>query len=75
MDGLEGYFAIIARASADMADGREHYTLFSKLKLEADIPGLRHAWKQIRYEQPQIATTVEDMKKVYEVPDNEALDE
>ncbi|KAI1400933.1 hypothetical protein F4819DRAFT_460018 [Hypoxylon fuscum] len=79
VDGIEGYFIVTANISAGLCDGREHYTLFSKLKLEtvsADVaPALKHAWKQIRYEQPQIATTVDGMKKVYEVPDEEALEE
>ncbi|KAF7558289.1 hypothetical protein G7Z17_g64 [Cylindrodendrum hubeiense] len=79
LDGLEGYFVVMANLSASLCEGREHYTLFSKLKLEVDSPdmtsALKHAWKQIRYEQPQIATTVEGMKRVYEVPDEKALEE
>ncbi|KAI2615010.1 hypothetical protein GGR54DRAFT_315661 [Hypoxylon sp. NC1633] len=79
VDGLEGYFIVMANVSAGMCDGREHYTLVSKLKLEiasADpTPALRHAWKQIRHDQPHIATTVDGMKKVYEVPDEKALEE
>ena len=78
VDGLEGYFVVMADLTAGLCDGREHYTLFSVLKLEtvpADItPALKHAWKQIRYEQPQVATTVDGMKKVYEVPDEMALE-
>ncbi|KAI1208445.1 uncharacterized protein F4807DRAFT_431358 [Annulohypoxylon truncatum] len=79
VDGLEGYFVVMANLSASLCDGREHYTLFSKVKLETGsedaTPALKHAWKQIRYEQPQVATTVEGMKKVYEVPDEKALEE
>lgn len=79
VDGLEGYFAAIGEFSARVCDGREHYTLFSNIKLEVDLPdieaALKHAWKQIRYEQPQIATTTEGMKKVYEIPDEIALEE
>lgn len=79
MDGLEGYFVVMAGISASLCSGREHYTLFSKFKLEtteSDLaPALRHAWAQVRYEQPQIATTVEGMKKVYQVPDAKALRE
>lgn len=36
---------------------------------------LKHAWKQIRYEYPQAATTVEGMKKIYEVPTETSLEE
>ncbi|KAI0888766.1 uncharacterized protein GGS22DRAFT_152307 [Annulohypoxylon maeteangense] len=79
VDGLEGYFVVMANVSASLCEGREHYTLFSKIKLETgseDVtPALKHAWKQIRYEQPQVATIVDGMKKVYEVPDEKALEE
>lgn len=78
VDGLEGYFVVMAGITAGLCDGREHYTLCSVLKLEtvpSDITSaLKHAWKQIRHEQPQIATTVDTMKKVYEVPDEKALE-
>ncbi|OBS22485.1 hypothetical protein FPOA_08822 [Fusarium poae] len=63
--------------SASLCDGREHYTLFASLELEInsqDIePNLRHAWKQLRYEQPQIASTIQDMKRVYIIPDENGL--
>ncbi|KAI0405323.1 hypothetical protein F4802DRAFT_597451 [Xylaria palmicola] len=79
VDGLEGYFVVSAGISAGLCDGREHYTLFSKLKLKAErsdmAPALKHTWKPIRYEQPQIAITVDGMKKVYEVPDQKALED
>ena len=76
---LEGYFIFMSNLTSSMCDGRIHYTLFSKVQLEADIAdmesALKKAWKQIRYEQPSIATTVDGMKKVYEVPDEKALEE
>ncbi|KAI1382479.1 hypothetical protein F4677DRAFT_26925 [Hypoxylon crocopeplum] len=79
VDGLEGYFVVMENISAGLCDGREHYLLFSKLKLgmvSTDVtPALKHAWKQIRHEQPQIATTTEGMKMVYEIPDETALEE
>ncbi|KIL90011.1 hypothetical protein FAVG1_06749 [Fusarium avenaceum] len=78
LDGLEAYFVIIANMSASMCDGREHYTLFSSLKLEinsSDVTSdLRNAWKQLRFEQPQIATTIEDMKRIYTTPSEESLE-
>ncbi|KAI3325908.1 hypothetical protein HD806DRAFT_520638 [Xylariaceae sp. AK1471] len=58
VDGLEGYFVVMAGLSASLCGGREHYTLFSKLKLELEIEQ-----PDIRYNQPQIATTVDGMKK------------
>ncbi|KAK5625954.1 hypothetical protein RRF57_001670 [Xylaria bambusicola] len=79
VDGLEGYFVVMANITAGLCSGREHYTLFSKIKLELTQPdapvALKRAWEQIRYEQPQIAATVEGMKKVYEVPDAKALED
>ncbi|KAH8645703.1 hypothetical protein BX600DRAFT_444268 [Xylariales sp. PMI_506] len=80
VDGLEGYFIVMANMSGPFCNGREHYTLFSKLKLECEVStdienALRHAWKQLRYEQPQLATYTDGMKKVYEVPDDAALEE
>ncbi|KAM0210684.1 hypothetical protein ACHAPQ_005891 [Fusarium lateritium] len=79
LDGLEAYFVIIANMSASMCDGREHYTLSSTLKLEFDssdvISGLRNGWKQLRFEQPQIATTIEAMKRIYTTPSEDSLEE
>ncbi|KAI1770008.1 hypothetical protein F4818DRAFT_455919 [Hypoxylon cercidicola] len=79
VNSIDGYFMVIQNVSASLCDGREHYVLFSKLKLEITIPNvestLRYAWKQIRYEQPLVATTVEGMTMVYEVPDEKALEQ
>jgi hypothetical protein len=78
MNGYEGYFAAIAKLAASVAEGREHYTLSSILKLELASPdptsALQHAWKQVRYEQPQIAAVTEGMTKSYEVPDAKTLE-
>jgi hypothetical protein len=69
---------MIASMSASTCDGREHYTLFSALKPEINssdvIPDLRNWWKQLRFEQPQIATTIEDMKRIYTIPSEESLE-
>ncbi|KAI6090039.1 hypothetical protein F4821DRAFT_35333 [Hypoxylon rubiginosum] len=76
---FDAYFIFTEKLSADLCGGREHYVLFSTLKLEISIPNvesaLRYAWKQIRYEQPQLAATVEGMAKVYEVPDEKGLEQ
>ncbi|KAI0172854.1 hypothetical protein GGR52DRAFT_580507 [Hypoxylon sp. FL1284] len=77
VDSIDGYYAFTEKLTASLCDGREHYVVFSKLKVEMDFPDvestLRHAWKQIRYEQPSIAATVEGMTKIYEVPGEDAL--
>ncbi|KAI0475611.1 hypothetical protein GGR56DRAFT_646650 [Xylariaceae sp. FL0804] len=81
VDGIEGYFVVMGGFSASLCDGRVHYTLFSKLQLETAqpeaelVPALKQAWKQYRYEEPQIAVFVEDSKLTYEVPDQGALAE
>ncbi|KAL2816208.1 hypothetical protein BDW59DRAFT_153444 [Aspergillus cavernicola] len=79
IDGVEGYFVYPGSASASLCDGREHYTIFSKVQIELSIPvadvesALKQAWLQLRYEQPLIAAKVEGMTRVYEVPDEAAL--
>ncbi|GKZ24063.1 hypothetical protein AbraIFM66951_010562 [Aspergillus brasiliensis] len=77
-DGFENYFAFTASLSAAAYEGRRHYTIFIKLELQLDMPAteveaLKKAWTQLRYEQPQIATTHNGTTKVYEVPDDTAL--
>ncbi|PLN76813.1 hypothetical protein BDW42DRAFT_198774 [Aspergillus taichungensis] len=52
------------RPTASACDGREHYSIFSTLTVELNYPNV---------ESPQIATTVEGTKFVYEVPDEAAL--
>ncbi|KAM0413323.1 hypothetical protein ACHAPD_008419 [Fusarium lateritium] len=77
LDGLEAFFVVTANMSASLCDGREHYTLFASLNLQInshDVESdLRHAWKQLRHEQPQIATTIQDMKRVYAITDEHGL--
>ena len=79
--GMEGYFVYTGSASAAHCDGRHQYTIFSKLKVDLNInpadveSALKRAWKQLRAEQPQIATTVDGTTMVYEVPDETALQE
>ena len=80
LDTLEMAFFLIAGG----ASGGGQLTVFSRLKLTIDMPNsidaestLRQAWKQVRFQQPHLASTVDrDRKKfVYEVPDNNALQE
>ncbi|KAM0330166.1 hypothetical protein ACHAQA_004339 [Verticillium albo-atrum] len=78
-DGFEGYFIFNANASAKHSGTHQHYALFSTIKLVLDLPditaALKNAWKQMRYEHPQIATWVEGMTKVYLIPDEDALND
>lgn len=71
LSGMEEYFVFIGDITAAPYDGRQQYTVCSKVKVDLNIPNpeaaLRHAWKQVRHEEPDIATTLEPGKKVYEV--------
>ncbi|KAJ5232586.1 hypothetical protein N7468_005542 [Penicillium chermesinum] len=76
-NGMEGFFEVMENTSSTMCDGRRQFTIFSRLKVDLQIPdaedALRYAWKQLRYEQPQIAVTTEGFNKIYEVPDEASL--
>ncbi|KAL4884868.1 hypothetical protein BJY04DRAFT_180922 [Aspergillus karnatakaensis] len=78
LGGMEEYLAYTGNISAALYDGRLQYNIFSKVKVELNIANaefaLRHAWKQIRYEEPDIATTLEEGKKVYEVATDTELE-
>lgn len=71
LSGMEGYFNFVRGVSASLCDGRQHYTLLSKVRVELDLPdvlpSLKYAWRQLRYQQPQIAATVENMELVYKI--------
>ncbi|KAL4861077.1 hypothetical protein BDV12DRAFT_208417 [Aspergillus spectabilis] len=81
IDGIEEYFVFIGSVSASHFEGREHFTLFSTIEVAPTIPSdkiedmLKKAWTQLRYEQPQLAATVntKTRRKVYEVPDETEL--
>ncbi|KAL3454130.1 hypothetical protein BJX65DRAFT_84882 [Aspergillus insuetus] len=83
LGGMEEYLAIASNTPVSIANGRQQYTIFSALKLNLTLPNadteasLRHAWKQLRHEQPQVAITINiNAKKMsYDVPDESALEE
>ncbi|KAL2839840.1 hypothetical protein BJY01DRAFT_219067 [Aspergillus pseudoustus] len=77
--GMEEYFIFTGNITAALYDGRQQYTVISTVKAEFNnIPdvesALRHAWKQVRYEEPDIATTVELGKKIFEVLDDAGVE-
>ncbi|KAL2861886.1 hypothetical protein BJX68DRAFT_260686 [Aspergillus pseudodeflectus] len=78
LSGMEEYFVFIGNITAALYDGRQQYTVLSKVKVTLNIPDvestLRHAWKQVRYEEPDIATTVEPGKKIFEVLDDTSIE-
>ncbi|KAL2829512.1 hypothetical protein BDW59DRAFT_36114 [Aspergillus cavernicola] len=77
LSGMEDFLLTIGNAPVALYDGRQQYNIFSRVKVEINVPdvqsALQHAWKQLRHQQPDIATTIEDGKKVYETPDEAAL--
>ncbi|KAL3461225.1 hypothetical protein BJX64DRAFT_166073 [Aspergillus heterothallicus] len=78
LTGMEEYFVYIGNHSASLFNGRQQYTLISRVKVDLNIPdvesALRHAWKQVRYEEPDVAITLEADKKVYEVLDDAGVE-
>ncbi|KAJ5713478.1 uncharacterized protein N7483_010659 [Penicillium malachiteum] len=81
-NGLEGFFHVMESTSSSHCEGRQHFTIFSRLKIDIQSLAtdlevqdkLRYAWKQLRYEQPQIAVTTEGFDKIYEVPDEAGIE-
>ncbi|KAL2842928.1 hypothetical protein BJY01DRAFT_216261 [Aspergillus pseudoustus] len=77
LTGIEDFLLATGNAPVELYNGRQQYNIFSKLKVEINVPdvesALRHAWKQLRYEQPAIAATVDGERKVYETPDEAGL--
>ena len=77
-DSMDRFFLAVARGG--LALGREHFSLSiyaqfdMKASLEDTESALRHAWKTMRYDHPQLACVACGEKKVYKVPDNAALD-
>lgn len=77
--GLEGFFIVTENTSSSLCEGRRQFTICSRIDVNLHIPApevedaLRYAWKQLRYEQPQIAVTSEGYNKVYEEPDEASL--
>lgn len=77
-DSIERFFLALARQSLPL--NREHWALsfFAQFDLKASQgdteSALRHAWKTMRYDHPQIACIACEDIKIYEVPDQLALD-
>ncbi|KAJ0423243.1 hypothetical protein BJY00DRAFT_59253 [Aspergillus carlsbadensis] len=79
LTGMEDYLVETGRASIELCNGRQQYNIFSKVRVEIDVPdveyALRQAWKQLRYKQPAIAATLDGDRKVYESPNEAGLEE
>ncbi|KAL3492120.1 hypothetical protein BJX62DRAFT_250868 [Aspergillus germanicus] len=79
LTGMEVYLVETGRASTELYNGRQQHNIFSKIRVEISVPdvesALRQAWKQLRYEQPAIASTLDGDRKVYETADEAGIDE
>ena len=77
-DSMGKFFLAVARGS--LALNREHFSISTfaqfdmKASLEDTESALRHAWKTMRYDHPQLACVACGETRVYKVPDNAALD-
>lgn len=77
-DSVERFLLAAGRGSLPL--NREHYSLSISARfdmaasLKDTVNALRHAWKTMRYDHPQLACFAYEEKKVYEVPDDVALD-
>ena len=77
-DSIERFFLNMGRGS--LALNREHWAVNIFAHFETDATredtekALRHAWKTMRYDHPSLACIAREETKVYEVPDQSALD-
>ena len=77
--GMEPAFAYFGNVTASLAQGREHFVIYSIIKVETpaklEVENIEHAWKSLRFEQPGLATTADstDWSMRYHVPDEAAL--
>ena len=74
-DGIERFYRAAASAGAPL-EQRSVTTVAQirrKIPISDNVAALRHAWKTIRYDDPQIAGTEQGDTNVYEVPDDTAL--
>ena len=77
-DSIERFFLAIGRGS--LALNREHWavSIFAQFESNASREdtetALRHAWKTMRYDHPSLASIAREEIKMYEVPDQVALD-
>ena len=78
LDSIELFFQALAAGGAPLK--REHWTVTAVAKLQRKASAdntetaLKHAWKTMRYDHPQIACFADGATKVYEVPDDDAVD-
>lgn len=76
-DGLEVWYRALASGGAPLH--REHWSITAVAQIHLHLPAgetavaLQHAWKTIRYDNPQIACTEQGDSNVYEVPDETAV--
>ncbi len=74
-DGIERFYRAAASGGAPLEQWSVTAVAQVRLNLPAsdNVEALRHAWKTIRYDNPQIACTEQGDTNVYDVPDETAL--
>ena len=73
---VEKFFKAIGEQN--LSPGREHWAvkICAQFECSGDAESsLRHAWKAMRYDHPQLACTAQEDTILYQVPDNSALDQ
>ena len=77
-ESLERFYRAISAGGAAL--GREHFVVSTviRIRLSPSLgdpdPALRHAWKTLRYEFPQIAAYGQGDSYIYEVPTTSTID-
>ena len=78
LDSIERF--LLALTHGKLALNREHWSvsIFARFEMEASLQdtefALKHAWKTMRYDHPQLACVLCEETKIYEVPDSTTSD-
>ncbi|RAK97089.1 uncharacterized protein BO80DRAFT_504925 [Aspergillus ibericus CBS 121593] len=79
LTGFEEYLVHFANISTTVSTTNQQYTTYSKVSVDINLPNittaLQHAWKQMRFEEPDMAATIEGTTKIYEIPNEQTLHE
>ncbi|PWY73222.1 hypothetical protein BO94DRAFT_525261 [Aspergillus sclerotioniger CBS 115572] len=72
LTGFEEFLVLYANLSLTLSPTNQQYVFFTKITLDIHLPNiesaLKHAWKQMRFEEPDLVTTIDKETKIYETP-------
>lgn len=80
LDSIELFYKTVTDGYNRTSRNREHWTVSVSARFKwhsrsGDAQSaLRQAWKQMRYDHPQVACFAQDGRKIYEVPNTAALE-